>query len=149
MKNFSDLLATDPQLDLELAAEPVGIPDVEIWVNQNLIYQGQVLEPITVSTKLPLLAGFSVMVKLKNKVYTSESETAIVLTRFSVDGFDLVPQFTHLARYNNDHDFKDPTSYIGFNGEWKFEIDRPFYQWRHVNTGQGWLFQPCRLTEIL
>ena len=149
MKNFSDLLATDLQLDLVLVAEPIGVPDVEIWINQQLIHQGQVSAPITVSTQLPLLTGFSVIVKLKNKVYTSESETAIVLTRLCVDVFDISPQFTHLAQYNNDHAFNEPTSYIGFNGEWKFEVDRPFYQWRHVNTGQGWLFQPCRLNEIL
>ena len=149
MKNFSDLLATDLHLDLVLTAEPVGIPDVEIWINQQLIHQEQLLESITISTQLPLLIGLSVSVKLKNKVYSLESETAVVLNKLSIDGFDLIPRFTHLAQYNNDHDYNKPTSYIGFNGEWKFEVDRPFYQWRHVNTGQGWLFQPCRITEIL
>lgn len=149
MKNFSDLLATDLQLDLVLIVEPVGRPDVEIWVDQKLIHQGQVLSPITVSTQLALLAGFSVLVKLKNKVYTSDSETAIVLTRFSVDGFDIIPQFTHLAQYNNDHDYTEPTSYIGFNGEWRLEVTKPFYQWQHEITSQGWLFQPCRIMEIL
>jgi hypothetical protein len=142
MKNFSDLLATDLQLDLVLTAEPVGVPDVEIWLNQQLIHQGPLLYPITVSTQLPLLSEFLVLLKLKNKVYTSESETAVVLTKLSVDEFDIIPQFTHLAQYTNDHDFDKPTSYIGFNGEWKFEITQPFYQWRHVNTGQGWLLHP-------
>ena len=149
MKNFSDLLATDLHLDLVLTAEPVGIPDVEIWIDQQLIYQGQVSAPITLSTQLPLLSGFSVSVKLKNKVYSLESETAIALSELSIDGFNLIPNFTHLAQYTNDHDFKEPTSYIGFNGEWKFEVTRPFYQWRHEITGQGWLFNPCCLAEIL
>jgi hypothetical protein len=145
MKNFSDLLATDLSLDLVLSAEPVGHPDVEIWINQRSIHQGPLLYPITVSTQLSLLSDFSVQVKLKNKVYTSESETAIVLTRLSVDGFDIIPQFTHLAKYVNDHAFTEPTAYIGFNGEWQLEINKPFYQWQHEITSQGWLFRPCKL----
>jgi len=149
MKNFLDLLATDLDLDLELVAEPVGIPDVEIWIGKQLIHQGPLLYPITVSTQLPLLSGVSVTVKLKNKVYTSESEKAVVLTRLSIDDFDIIPQFTHLAKYVNDHAFTEPTAYIGFNGEWRLEINKPFYQWQHEITSQGWLFQPCGINEIL
>jgi hypothetical protein len=149
MKNFSDLLATDLHLDLALMVEPVGLPDVEIWINQQLMYQGQVSEFITVSKQLPLLSRFSVSVKLKNKVYSSNSETAVVLNKLSIDGFDIIPRFTHLAQYTNDHNFSDPTSYIGFNGEWRLEVTKPFYQWRHEITSQGWLFQPCRINAIL
>jgi len=142
MKNFSDLLATDLHLDLVLMVEPVGRPYAEIWVNQQLIHQGQLSESITVSKQLPLLEEFSVAVKLKNKVYTSESETAVVLNKLSIDGFDIIPHFTHLAQYSNDHAFTEPTSYIGFNGEWRLEVIKPFYQWQHEITSQGWLFQP-------
>jgi hypothetical protein len=149
MKNFSDLLATDLHLDLELIVEPVGRPDVEIWVNQQLIHQAQLSGPITVAKQLPLLPGFSLSVKLKNKVYSSESETAVMLTKLAIDGFDVIPNFTHLAQYANDHDFTEPTSYLGFNGEWRLEVTKPFYQWQHEITSQGWLFQPCRITEIL
>jgi hypothetical protein len=149
MKNFSDLLATDLDLDLVLTVDPIGVPDVEIWINQQLIHQGQLIKLSTTSTQLPLLAGFSVVVKLKNKVYTSESETAVVLTKLSVDGFDIIPQFTHLAKYDNDHEFTEPTSYIGFNGEWRLTVTKPFYQWQHEITSQGWLFQPCRIIEIV
>ena len=148
MKNFSDLLATDLHLDLVLIVEPVGRPDVEIWIDQQLIQQGHLMESITVSKQLPLLPRFLVSVKLKNKVYSSESETAVVLTKLSIDEFDIIPNFTHLAQYTNDHDFTEPTSYIGFNGEWRLEVTKPFYQWQHEITSQGWLFQPGRLTEI-
>ena len=149
MKNFLDLLATDLHLDLVLIAEPVGRPDVEIWVNQQLIHQGQLSESITVLKQLPLLSEFLISVNLKNKVYSSQSESAVILTKLSVDGFDIIPNFTHLAQYTNDHDFKEPTSYIGFNGEWRLEVTKPFYQWQHGITSQGWLFQPSQLTEIL
>jgi hypothetical protein len=149
MKNFLDLLATDLHLDLELAVEPVGIPDVEIWINQQRIHQGQLLEPITVSRRLPLLPGFLISVKLKNKVYISESETAVVLNKLSIDRFDIIPRFTHLAQYVNDHNFNKPTSYLGFNGEWRLEVATPFYQWQHEITAQGWLFRPCQISNTL
>jgi hypothetical protein len=149
MKKFLDLLATDLHLDLVLIAEPIGRPDVEIWINQQLIHQGQLSESVTVSKQLPLLSGFLISVNLKNKIYSSESETALVLNNLSIDGFDIIPRFTHLAQYANDHAFTEPTSYIGFNGEWRLEVTKPFYQWQHEITSQGWLFQPCRLTEIL
>lgn len=142
MKNFSDLLATDQSLDLVISVAPVGLPDTEIWVNQNLMYQGQLSGTLDISKKLPLLSVFSISVKLKNKIYTTDSETAIVLTKISIDGFDIVPAWTHLANYTNDHHMDDPTSYLGFNGEWKLVISRPFYQWQHQVTGQGWLLCP-------
>jgi hypothetical protein len=145
MKNFSDLLATDLYLDLVLMVEPVGNPDAEIWIDHQLIHQGQLSQSITISKQLPLLTKLSVSIKLKNKIYSSDSEIAIVLNKLSVDGFDIIPSWTHLAQYINDHDYHDPTSYLGFNGEWKLEIPEPFYQWRHQITGQGWLLRPSKL----
>ena len=147
MKNFSDLLATDLQLDFALSIEPVGMPDTEIWINQQLMYQGQLLDTFSISQQLPLLSDLLISVKLKNKTYGLIPDTAIVLKQISIDGFDIIPAWTQLAQYVNDHDINDPTSYLGFNGEWKLEIKQPFYQWRHQVTGQGWLLHP--VTEIL
>jgi len=142
MKNFSDLLATDLQLDLAMSIDPVGMPDTEIKINQQLVYQGRLLDTFAISKQLPLRDGLVISVKLKNKIYELHPDTAIVLTRISVDGFDIIPAWTQLAQYVNDHDIDDPTSYLGFNGEWKLEILQPFYQWRHQVTGQGWLLRP-------
>jgi hypothetical protein len=46
------------------------------------------------------------------------------LTSFKIDNFDVMP-FTWCQ-----------------NNTWYFELDQPFYQWRHNITGQGWLLQP-------
>lgn len=145
MKNYLDLLATNLQLDLAMSIDPVGAPDTEIWINQQLIYQGLLLDTFTISKQLPLLSGLLISVKLKNKTYELNPDSAIVLNRISVDGFDIIPAWTQLAQYVNDHDIDDPTSYLGFNGEWKLAIPQPFYQWRHQVTGQGWLFYPKML----
>ncbi len=46
------------------------------------------------------------------------------LTKLAIDGFDAMP-------YTQCQD-----------GIYYFEIDQPFYQWRHTVTGQGWLLKP-------
>ena len=145
MKNFSDLLATDLKLDLVMSVAPVGMPDVEISINQNLMHQGLLQDTFTVDQQLPLRPGLIISVRLKNKIYGSGPDTAVVLKQISIDGFDIIPAWTQLAEYVNDHDNTDPTSYLGFNGEWKLEIPEPFYQWRHHITGQGWLLRPSKL----
>ena len=46
------------------------------------------------------------------------------LTSIKIDSFDVMPYVWHQ------------------NSIWYFEIDQPFYQWRHTITGQGWLLKP-------
>jgi len=46
------------------------------------------------------------------------------LTELTIDGFDAIPFAWHQ------------------DNVWHFEIDQPFYQWRHQITGQGWLLRP-------
>ena len=125
-----------------MSVEPVGMPDVEIWINQNLMHQGLLQDTFTINQQLPLRSGLSISVRLKNKIYGETHDTAIMLRQISIDGFDIIPAWTQLAEYVNDHHNTDPTSYLGFNGEWKLEIPKPFYQWRHQITGQGWLLHP-------
>lgn len=128
-----------------MSVAPVGMPDVEICINQNLMHQGLLQDTFTINQQLPLRSGLSISVRLKNKIYGSGPDTAVVLKQISIDGFDIIPAWTQLAEYVNDHDNTDPTTYLGFNGEWKLEIPEPFYQWRHQITGQGWLLRPSKL----
>lgn len=81
MNNFSDLLATEFNLD----------------VNVNGVTQHRPLrEAMTFNT------GDCV----------------------TVDGIEVLPRYAHLALDNQLH------------------IDRPFYQWLHSVSGQGWLLKP-------
>lgn len=41
-----------------------------------------------------------------------------------IDGIAVLPRYRHLAQHG------------------KLVIDRPFYQWYHQVSGQGWLLQP-------
>ena len=77
--------------------------------------------------------------ELRNKHYTTEYETAVIIKRLSIDNIEIIPQYDYLADYDNDHDNNNPTHYLGFNGKWTLTIDRPFYQWLHQVQNQGWL----------
>ena len=147
MKTFSDLLAIDPKIDLCIELEPVshnGCPEFWISVNDNVIRQGTLTHSIKEHCQFNLLDRIKLEIGMKQKKYSVEKETAIIIRSINIDGFELVPNWTHLATYQNDHDNGLPTSYLGFNGTWTLDISQPFYRWRHHVTGQGWLLEPVK-----
>jgi hypothetical protein len=139
MKNYSELKDIDTCLHLQIELEPVGSPDIDIIVNHsNRDYPG-LSESIILDYQLSLLDNINIDVILSNKHYTTEYETAVIIRRLSVDNIEIIPKYLYLVEYINDHDFKNPTDYVGFNGKWTLTIDRPFYHWLHQHSGQGWL----------
>jgi hypothetical protein len=138
MKTYYDLQAIDQILSIKLIIEPVGRPTIFVKICNNTV-AGTLLETTDISGHVNLLEPFSIEVELQHKDYTMSEETAILIKSLQVDDIDLIPKFTHLATYSNDKNHKDPSNYLGFNGKWTLTIDRPFYQWLHQATGQGWL----------
>jgi hypothetical protein len=138
MKRYSDLLDIDTGLNVKLELEPIGTPDVSVTIadyRQDYLLSNNRIINYTVD----LLQPFSIIIELQNKQYSLDRETAVII-RLSVDDIDIVPKYDYLADYINDHDNHDPTSYLGFNGKWTLTIDRAFYHWLHLHSGQGWLF---------
>jgi len=129
MKTYSELTDTDIQIDLQF--ELIGNP--EFTVNGSALTQDNLIYHVD------LLSPFSVVIELYNKHYTTEYETAVIIKRLLIDNIDIMGQYDYLAEYDNDHGFKNPTNYLGFNGKWTLTIDRPFYHWLHLHSGQGWL----------
>jgi hypothetical protein len=145
MKTFSDLLDIDPKIDLFVNLEPVsynGYPQFWISVNDKIIEQGTLTHSLTKHCEINLLDTIKLEIGMKQKNYSAEKETAVIIRSINIDGFEIVPNWTHLAIYQNDHDNGSPTSYLGFNGTWRLDIPEPFYRWRHRVTGQGWLLEP-------
>jgi hypothetical protein len=138
MKRYSDLLDIDTRLNIRLELEPIGIPDISVTIadyrQDYLLSDNQIID-----YTVDLLQPFSVIIELQNKQYSLDCETAVIF-RLSVDEIDIVPKYDYLADYVNDHDNHDPTSYLGFNGKWTLTVDRAFYHWLHLHSGQGWLF---------
>jgi hypothetical protein len=139
MKTYSDLQAIDTRLRLHVELKPVGTPDVRISINDVVDDYPKLSNNIILDYHVDLLDLFSVNIELLNKHYTTEYETAVIIRRLSVDNIELIPQYDYLAKYVNDHDNNNPTSYLGFNGKWTLTFDRPFYHWLHEHSGQGWL----------
>lgn len=138
MKRYSDLLDIDTQLNLKLELEPIGTPDISVSVDDH--HQDYILsDNKIIDYKIDLLTPFSVIIELQNKQYSLDRETAVII-RLSVDDIDIIPNYDYLAEYDNDHDYHKPTSHLGFNGKWTLTVDRPFYHWLHLHSGQGWLF---------
>ena len=139
MKTYSDLQAIDTRLRLHVELEPIGTPDITVTVNDIVDDYCGLSDNIILDYHIDLLDLFAVNIELRNKTYSLDNETAVIIRRLSVDNIELIPRYGYLAEYVNDHDFKNPTNYLGFNGKWTLTINRPFYHWLHEHSGQGWL----------
>lgn len=133
MKTYSDLLAIDNQLKVELKLQTIGSPDFVVIVN------GVQYTSTKVDCFCSLLDPIRLEIELKNKVYTLEYETAVIIESLMIDNIKVLPQFDYLAIYVNDKNYTNPTSYLGFNGQWTLSINKPFYHWLHEIKGRGWL----------
>ncbi len=145
MKNFSDLPDTDPAITVVIKLSAIsdnGYPGALVRVNQDVIEYLQLTQSVEHEFAVPLRDTIEIEIALIDKQYSQNRETAIVIDSVSIDGFEIVPGWTHLATYDSERGLQGPTSYLGINGSWKLVIDRPFYQWRHQITGQGWLLEP-------
>lgn len=143
MKNFSELLATDFELEFELELEPYHSPlTVQVWLNNNLIYNNLLKKSFAYAARLNLLGPIDLKISVKDKDYNLDNQSAVLIKTFKIDDFEILPNWTQLAVYDNDHNYVDPTTHLGFNGQWQYLISEPFYQWKHKITGQGWLLTP-------
>lgn len=144
MQTFSELQATDLKLVVTIDLQPrIGdhAPDVSVQVNgQN--WHAVMVKRETLTWTVDLLEDLDIQVALQNKHATEGADTAVIIQSITIDGFEIIPDFTGMAVYDNDHDWDQPTNYLGFNGVWHLKIPGPFYQWRHQVTGQGWLLEP-------
>lgn len=145
MNNFSELQGTDISLTLVLELEPhynTHAPDVLAYANNVQLYSGKLTQICCITQQIPLKSIFDIQIHLINKNDLNDCTTGVIISSLTIDCHNLVPKWTHLAHYTNDRDYDGPAAHLGFNGVWKLTIDKPFYQWWHINTGQGWLLKP-------
>jgi hypothetical protein len=150
MKNFSDLLVTDPVIAVAIRLSVIGnngFPGASIRVNQDVVEYLQLKKSVDRKFNVPLNDNIEIEIAMIDKQYSQDRETAIVIESVNIDGFEIVPGWTHLAVYDSERGLQGPTSYLGINGSWKLSVNRPFYQWRHHVTGQGWLLEPVSFGE--
>ena len=141
MKTYSDLQDIDQSINIKITLRPVGMPNISAATNLNLVEYIGLSSPVVLDYRVGLLDNINIIIKLYNKEYDVNNETAVVIDNIVIDNIDIVPKFDYLADYVNDHNNNNPTSYLGFNGTWQLNIDQPFYRWLHKHTGQGWLLK--------
>ena len=144
MKNFLELLDIEP-INIELAINPVFdlfAPEVAIKINDQILFAGTMNSTMQFKVQHKLRDTIKISVELINKKYSLEHETAVLINHVVIDNIKVIPKHVDQSVYINDHNYTQPTNYMGFNGIWSLDINRPFYQWLHVATAQGWLLEP-------
>lgn len=121
MKNYLELTDTDLEVYLEID----GTGDYLVTVDDETY-----TNPTTITQQVSLHRPFSIVVELV-------AGGPVILKSGRVDGIEIIPRYDYLAEY-----LGQPTSYLDCAGKWQLTINRPFYQWLHQTTGQGWLFEP-------
>ena len=151
MKNFLDQLDIEQHCVIVTVKLQVignnGFPGASIRVNQDVVEYVQLSTTVKHQFKVELTNSIEIEISMMGKEYSQAQETAVIIESVNIDGFEIVPDWTHLAVYNSERGVQGPTSYLGINGSWQLTIDRPFYQWRHRVTGQGWLLEPGSYEE--
>lgn len=141
MQTFSQLRAIDWVLPITITLMPINNPDIKVAVSGKSLFDGCLPCEKHLISSIDLLGSLSIEIALRNKNYHGP-EQAVIVSLITVDGKDHTKTLIEHADYANDHGFVQPTSYLGFNGSWKLQIDMPFYRWLHIETGQGWLLDP-------
>jgi len=142
MKNFLDLLDIDPTIKIKLILRPIvdnGNPLIRIKHNNNILYNDELHNSIVIKCENILMSPINLQIELYNKKYSMTKDTAVIVESLCIDNVEFVPNYTHLINYTNDHNHRDSTNYLGFNGIWELDIPAAFYQWMHEVQGQGWL----------
>jgi hypothetical protein len=116
MKNFSELLATNLAVDIDLTVVPVAPGPVEVVINGKCVYHGVMQRSTKFHYPVPVLEPIEITV----------FHSGATVTSLCFDGWESRPQHGSDAM-----------------GVWRFTSDSiPFYQWKHHATGQGWLLKP-------
>lgn len=146
MKNFLELLATEPpRIKLRLHLVPVidgQYPQCRVIINQTTKFQNVLREEVWLEHDIALLESLDVNIMLHDKVYEINQECAVVIQALEIDSHKMLPGYAHHAVYINDHNYSEPTTYLGFNGSWQWALNQPFYRWWHHAQGRGWLLEP-------
>jgi hypothetical protein len=116
MKNFLDIMATDTvnQLVVDIQLVEHHNPQFCFFVNEAR------LDNKCRSIYLDLMEPIKFACEIKTG--------AIEITKLSINGNEVLPQYQHLAN--------PATNWITEN--WSLLIPGPFYPWYHAITGQGW-----------
>jgi len=128
MKNFSEALATKPNLKLtiNLVLTPIGenIP-CRVSINNETVFDQNISSVQTITGDIDLLDPIDIRIKIQRE------HPQAIQVMLVVDGWEVLPKYQHHAN--------PPTDYIDTDKEWQLSIPE-FHTWYHKITGQGDIF---------
>jgi hypothetical protein len=144
MKTFSELQAIDWRIRVSVRLEPdfdVYPPWVQLKVNdtieENYLRTAQVR-----NFDLPLLHPVEISILVRQDRETHDPRRGVTISSIEIDDRELMPEFCYLADLSENLKCFAPTNHIVQDGQWCFHITKPFYQWYHTASDQGWLLEP-------
>ena len=150
MKNFSDLLGIDPAIDINIHVSPCcdrGSQTCGVSVNGEMLYQERLSDSQNLFCRVSLMEPIKIEISMQGQLCATHGQTGVRLDRISIDGFDIMPQWTHLISYRNNQLRVDHAGCADHNAVWILDIPEPFYRWRHRISGQGWLLEPISIVH--
>lgn len=122
IKTFSDTLVIKPKLDVTITVVYHGYILGRVEFNGQPCYEG--VNHFQIGLRDPMSLD-------SNIIKYVEGSSAIEITEFTVNGYNVIPKYQHLSSSGN--------AYHDWIGLWHMEINDPFYPWYHRVSGQGWV----------
>jgi hypothetical protein len=122
IKTFSDTLVIKPKLDVTVTVQFHGYIMGHVEFNGQRCAEGVNHFEIGLHDSMSLVSTISKYV---------EGSSAIEITEFTVNGYNVIPLYQHHSSSGN--------AYHDWVGIWQMDISEPFYMWYHTVSGQGWI----------
>lgn len=122
MQTFSDLTGINPTLDIVIVVAFHGKVSGTVIFNGHRCLSGANHFQIGLFDDIQLASDIQQF---------TEGVSAIEITEFSVNGYNIIPKYQHLSSSKN--------GYHDHLGSWHLNIPGPFYVWYHSVSGQGWI----------
>lgn len=138
-------------LDCQVRLQPVGRPNLTVTFDSDIVYDGQLSEPVILSIDKKLQAGtYQLAVELHHKK-DIDPTTAIIVEHISFNNINS-PKFVWAGEYRPD--YPEPWAsqqqnlepllkshnYLGWNGKWTLTFSVPIFTWVHQTENLGWIY---------
>jgi hypothetical protein len=134
------------KIEVTPVAEP-SAPCCQIIIADKISFDGILKSKVVITEELKIDQTIKLQIKLFQKEYKENQETAIIINTLEIDSISMIPNYIGQVEYDNDHNYSDPTTYLGFNGTWTLDITPNFYMWLHRVDGKGWLLDKYSIKE--
>jgi len=147
MKKFYDLLDTRYSLPLLVKIAPFTdtTPHVGIEIKGKRLYSGPVTKEIDLTHSIYNDDSIDLKITISGKDYNKDQESALMFKTMIIDQVDVTSYVIQNAVYKTDmpwETYDKPTNHLGWNGQWSFASDKPFFHIKHDIKNYGWLLVP-------